>query len=225
MTSCHGCIFRILALCKWKTLLSDGFTFQRVVMWSSDSFCDLSLDKFSNKQSSCRWFGIPWCSFGVNVTRVLGVWYCVTVACSRIFMGVDVENNLIVQCASAAAIFMRAGYWPWLHTMICFVGDLDSRIWQGLSSTWNIVSSFVDSNVMCTISQTKLVAIIWLFHTYVYTFPGRIIDKAASPQNSNEKKTSFNTSRAAFLIVKIDIHTFCLSKCDDKEYIAAKMCD
>ena len=129
----------MLTLYKGKPLPSGEFTSQKVVMRSVDAFCHVSLNKLLNKPSSCWWFEIWWCSRGVNVIWVLGFGYCVKVACSRIFMGVAVENNLIVQCASATAIFMRAGYWPWLHTIICFVGAWDSIIWYGLSSTWNIL--------------------------------------------------------------------------------------
>ena len=115
-------------------------------------------------------------------------------------------------------------YESWILTLAAHYNLF--RLWFGLQNLVrpfvnmkHIVSSFVDSNAMWTISPVKLVAIIWLFHTYFCTYPGPTIDKAASLQNSCEKKASFNTSCVAFLIIKIDIHTFCLSKCVDNEWI------
>ena len=178
-------------------------------MRSSNAFYDVSMNRLLNKQSSCRWFEIPWHACDVTVMWVLGFGYCVTVAYNRMFMGVDVENNLIVQWDSAAAIFMRAGYWPWVHTNPEF----------GRAFCQHETYSFIICLFKCHVDNQpeKLVAIIWLSHTYLCTYPSRTVDIAASHQNSCEKKTSFNTSCAAFLILKIDIHTFCLSKCEDNE--------
>ena len=95
MVSCHGYVFLLMYLCKGKPPLSGGFTSQRVVMRSSDALYDVILNELFNKRSSCWWFEIVWCSCDIIVKRVLGFGYCVTLACSRIFMGVDVKNNLL----------------------------------------------------------------------------------------------------------------------------------
>ena len=63
----------LLALCEGNLPVTGGFPSQRVIMWSFDVLFDVSLNKLLNKQSSCRWSEMLWCSCDVtnNTERVL----------------------------------------------------------------------------------------------------------------------------------------------------------
>ena len=56
MTSSNGTFSTLLAFCEGNPPFTGGFPSQRPVIWSSDVFFDLCLNKRLGKQSRRRWF-------------------------------------------------------------------------------------------------------------------------------------------------------------------------